>query len=100
MTDKFNAEGYYDPVTYEALNRIEKEERAARKAASFKPVVYVCSPYSGDIDRNIANARMYSRFAVAKNRKFVIRCFISPLKVVDEVKYKVKEEKNYIQSLF
>ena len=26
MTDKFNAEGYYDPVTYEALNRIEKEE--------------------------------------------------------------------------
>ena len=67
MTDKFNAEGYYDPVAYEALNRIEKEERAARKAASFKPVVYVCSPYSGDIDRNIANARMYSRFAVAKN---------------------------------
>lgn len=67
MTDKFNAEGYYDPVTYKALSRIEKEERAARKAASFKPVVYVCSPYSGDIDRNIANARMYSRFAVAKN---------------------------------
>ncbi|MEE1304396.1 MAG: DUF4406 domain-containing protein [Agathobacter sp.] len=67
MTDKFNAEGYYDPVTYEALNRIEKEERAARKAASFKPVVYVCSPYSGDIERNTANARMYSRFAVAKN---------------------------------
>ncbi len=67
MTDKFNAEGYYDPVTYKALSRIEKEERAARKAASFKPVVYVCSPYSGDIERNTANARMYSRFAVAKN---------------------------------
>lgn len=67
MTDKFNTEGYYAPVTYEALNRIEKEERAARKAASFKPVVYVCSPYSGDIERNTANARMYSRFAVAKN---------------------------------
>ena len=67
MTDKFNAEGYYDPVTYKALSRIEKEERAARKAASFKPVVYVCSPYSRDIERNTANARMYSRFAVAKN---------------------------------
>ena len=67
MTDKFNAEGYYDPVTYKALSRIEKEERAARKAASFKPVVYVCSLYSGDIERNTANARMYSRFAVAKN---------------------------------
>ncbi|MGN0484142.1 MAG: DUF4406 domain-containing protein [Lachnospiraceae bacterium] len=67
MTDKSNAESYYNSSTYKALNRIEKEERAARKAASFKPVVYVCSPYSGDIERNTANARMYSRFAVAKN---------------------------------
>ena len=65
--DKYNAEGYFDPVTYEALAKIEKEERAARKAAAFRPMVYICSPYSGDIERNTANARMYSRFAVAKN---------------------------------
>lgn len=65
--DKFNAEGYYDPTTFEALTKIEKEERAARKAAAFRPLIYVCSPYSGDIDKNTANARMYSRFAVAKN---------------------------------
>ncbi len=65
--NKFNAEGYYDPTTFEALTKIEKEERAARKAAAFRPLVYVCSPYSGDIDKNIANARIYSRFAVAKN---------------------------------
>lgn len=65
--DKYNAEGYFDPVTYEALTKIEKEERAARKAAAFRPMVYICSPYSGDIERNTANARMYSRFAVAKN---------------------------------
>lgn len=67
--DKFNAEGYFDPVVYEALTKIEKEERAARKAAAFRPMVYVCSPYSGDIEKNTANARMYSRFAVAKNTK-------------------------------
>ena len=65
--DKFNSEGYYDPVVYEALTKIEKEERAARKAAAFRPMVYVCSPYSGDVKRNTANARIYSRFAVAKN---------------------------------
>lgn len=65
--DKFNSEGYYDPVVYEALTKIEKEERAARKAAAFRPMVYVCSPYSGDVKRNTANARMYSCFAVAKN---------------------------------
>lgn len=64
--NKFNVEGYFDPVVYEALTKIEKEERAARKAAAFRPMVYVCSPYSGDIERNTANVRMYSRFAVAK----------------------------------
>ena len=40
--NKYNAEGYYDPVTYEALTKIEKEERAARKAAAFRPMVYIC----------------------------------------------------------
>lgn len=64
--DKYNAESYYDPVTYEALTKIEKEERAARKAAAFRPMVYICNPYSGNIEKNTANARMYSRFAVAK----------------------------------
>ena len=64
--NKYNAEGYYDPVIYEALTKIEKEERAARKAAAFRPMVYICSPYSKNIEKNIANARMYSRFAVAK----------------------------------
>lgn len=28
------------------------------------PVVYICSPYSGDVDRNIEKACRYSRFAV------------------------------------
>lgn len=30
-------------------------------------MVYICSLYSGNIEKNTANARMYSRFAVAKN---------------------------------
>ncbi|APM39950.1 DUF4406 domain-containing protein [Clostridium kluyveri] len=64
--NKYNTEGYYAPVTYEALMKIEKEERAARKVAAFRPMVYICSPYSGNIEKNTANARMYSRFAVAK----------------------------------
>ena len=35
-----------------------------RKAASFRPIVYICSPYSGNIYDNILKARKYSRFAV------------------------------------
>lgn len=57
---KFNHEGYYDPTAYEALSAIETEERRAR----FRPVVYVCSPFSGDPAGNAEKARRYCRFAV------------------------------------
>ena len=61
----YNAEGYIDLTAYEALSRIEREERKAKKAAAYRPLVYICSPYShGYINDNIENARRYSRFAV------------------------------------
>lgn len=63
---KYNSEGYYDPTTYEALVKIEQEERAARKAANYRPLVYICSPYAGDVEKNTYRARNYSRFAVVK----------------------------------
>lgn len=64
--NNFNREGYLDLTTYQTLLNIEKEERAARKAANFRPLVYICSPYSGDIESNTKKAQLYSRFAVAK----------------------------------
>lgn len=63
---KFNGDGYYDPTTYEALSKIAKEEYEARKAANYRPLVYVCSPYSGDVEKNTARARAFCRFAVVK----------------------------------
>ena len=30
------------------------------------PLVYICSPFSGDTDRNLKEARRYCRFALAK----------------------------------
>lgn len=68
--DKYNSEGYYDPTAYEALTNIQCEEKAAKKAA-YLPLVYVCSPYSGDIKNNVSNAKKYSRFAV-ENRAIPI----------------------------
>ena len=67
MASLYNAEGYLSPTEHEALTRIEKVEKAARKAADFRPIVYICSPYSGDTKKNIENARKYSRFAVDKH---------------------------------
>lgn len=59
--NKFNAEGYYDPTAYAALSAVDREERSLR---AFRPIVYICSPYSGDNETNVAAARTYSRFAV------------------------------------
>ena len=61
MADYKNAEGYPDPTAFGAFCAIEKEEKALR---AFRPIVYICSPYAGDIENNTAAARRYSRFAV------------------------------------
>ena len=61
--NKFNSEGYCDPTAYGALSVIQAEEKALR---AFRPIVYICSPFSGDVDGNIKEAQRYSRFAVDK----------------------------------
>ena len=61
MAEYKNAEGYADPTAFGAFCAIEKEEKALR---AFRPIVYICSPFAGDIENNTAAARRYSRFAV------------------------------------
>lgn len=63
--NKFNVEGYHDPTPHEALTNIIKKEKAAAKAA-FKPLVYICSPFSGDIENNNKRTRAFCRFALDK----------------------------------
>ena len=58
---KYNSEGYPDPTAHDALMAIEQEHRALR---AFRPIVYICSPYAGDVAANTKAARRYSRFAV------------------------------------
>ena len=60
---KLNAERYYDPTAYEALSAIEQEELSLR---AFRPIVYICSPYAGDVEKNVEAAQRYCRFAVDK----------------------------------
>jgi hypothetical protein len=57
---KYNSEGYADPTAYNAVRSIEKKTRKRRL------LVYICSPYSGDVESNTAKARRYCRFAVDK----------------------------------
>ena len=61
-TSKFNSEMYPDPTPYEALKKVAK----AGQKFGFRPLVYICSPYSGDVQENVAKARAYCRFTVEK----------------------------------
>ena len=60
----YNKEGYYSPTEFEALSRIRHIEKEAQKRQAHRPIVYICSPYAGDTNQNIENARKYSRYAV------------------------------------
>ena len=63
MANKYNREGYADPTACEALRRIEREEKAAR----YRPLVYICSPFSGKVKKNKRKARRYCRFALEQH---------------------------------
>jgi hypothetical protein len=60
--NKFNAEGYHDPTVYEALTNMEKEEKLRKR----KKIVFICSPFAGDIEGNTRRAKRYGRFAVTE----------------------------------
>lgn len=53
-----NPEGYADPVPYQAISNMDKEQKR------YMPMVYICSAYSGDVEGNTEKARRYSRFAI------------------------------------
>ena len=57
----YNSEGYPDPTAHSALKAIEQEQCSLR---AFRPIVYICSPFAGEVEANIEAARRYSRFAV------------------------------------
>ena len=70
-----NSEGYMDPTPYEALSNILAEAEAAARqtphpvpaqARIYRPLVYVCSPYSGDTVSNGRKAMDFCRFAVGR----------------------------------
>ena len=58
--DMHNQEHYPDPTPQRALSVVEAQRKALR---AYRPLVYICSPYSGATDKNILAARRYCRFA-------------------------------------
>lgn len=63
MTYK-NQEGYADPTAGQALANIRREEKAR---LGYMPLVYICSPFRGDVEGNMRNARKYCAFALSRH---------------------------------
>ena len=55
-----NHEGYPDPTAGEALDNIARETHEH----AWRPRVFICSPYAGDVSANAEKARRYLRFAI------------------------------------
>lgn len=58
--NKFNGEKYSDLTAYNAMKAISNRENMLRV---YRPIVYICSPYRGDIESNVRAACRYCRFA-------------------------------------
>lgn len=57
-----NSEGYMDVVAYKAIMNVDREKKAESKSA-FRPLVYVCAPFNGDIEGNKKKATEFAHFA-------------------------------------
>ena len=62
--DKYNSEGYYDPTTYQAIRMVLRDELKRRYGTGYRPLVFICSPFAGDIKANTERTKNYCRFAV------------------------------------
>lgn len=77
----YNGEGYVDPTAYEALKNIDQEIYKLREN---KPIVFICSPFAGDIAGNIKRAKNYGRFAVSEGVVPVIPHLMYPQFLVED----------------
>jgi hypothetical protein len=57
-----------DITAYAAIKRAECKLSVERRDNREYERVYICSPYRGDVDTNIANALRYCRFALEQKR--------------------------------
>ncbi len=74
-----NPEGYPDPTAFHAVNVVMKEEKRKKK------LVFICSPYAGDIKRNVARARRYGRFAVCKKAIPIVPHLMYPQFLTEDI---------------
>lgn len=67
-----NGRGYKDPTAAAAIGNVTREMKRKRK------IVFICSPYAGDVQGNTIRARRYGRFAVTEGAVPIIPHLMFP----------------------
>jgi hypothetical protein len=65
---KLNASGYKDMTAYKAIVNTDRKQRKAASIKSEPPMVFICSPFAGNTNANMAKALKYCRFALNKGK--------------------------------
>jgi len=65
---KLNASGCRDMTAYKAITNTNRTERKAADIKAEPPMVFICSPFAGDVETNAERALRYCRFAVQKGK--------------------------------
>ncbi|WP_311496772.1 hypothetical protein [uncultured Mobiluncus sp.] len=74
LDERRNTEGYLDLNTYQALKNLQ------RATYGYRPLVYICSPFSRDVEANIALARRFCAHAVAAKKIPLARDVSAPVR--------------------
>jgi len=65
---KLNTSGCKDMTAYTAINNADRKERKSNAPKSEPPMVFICSPFAGEVEVNTAKALKYCRFAIDKGK--------------------------------
>lgn len=57
-----NSEGYMDLVPHKAILNVKREKKTESKSA-FRPLAYICAPFSGNIEGNKKKAAEFAHYA-------------------------------------
>ena len=66
------------------------------KKTKYYPLVYICSPFSGDVENNVIKARKYSRYAFDEGNIPLAPHLLFPQFMSDESERRLAMHFNYV----
>ena len=84
----YNQSGCLDLTSYEAIKNVEKKK--------YYPLVYICSPFAGDVKNNIKRAKKYSRYALDKGNIPIAPHLLFPQFMDDKKERRLAMHFNYV----